>query len=119
MSEPLTDSELMALDKMFADLKGFPNPAAEIRELREIGLENTRLRKLVIAENAKLRDEVEGLRGQCREYGQVNTQFAEEKTKLREYIRHETTCPKDYCVSPDGAICTCGLDAALKRAENA
>lgn len=100
MSEPLTDEELQNLvDGSFDG--------------------DTTLAVQAVAEIRELRDEVEGLREQCREYGQVNTQFAEEKTKLREYIRHETTCPKDYCVSPDGAICTCGLDAALKRAENA
>ena len=63
--------------------------AAEIRELWEIGLENTRLRKLIMAENAKLRE------------------------ALEKYGRHRSA---GCGMRKDGpSVCVCGLGDALKE----
>ena len=99
MSEPLTDEQMQELEELWLGKIAVAN----IRELREIGLENTKIRKAMLAENAK----------------------------LREYVKHKEDCKltiwnhdnnarrrHGYTVSITPKPCTCGLDAALKGAHH-
>lgn len=106
MSKTLTDEELRYLSSIRVHHSFVTSKAAvEIRELREIGLENTKLRKYVILEHANLEAENVKLRAALKD--------------IKEYAfskRDRAAADADHQRASDWRFCAAKANDALKGA---